>query len=282
MKKILMLLAAIAVMAAPAFAQNAFSDVPSDHWAYDAVSQLAARGIVEGYPDGTFKGKRTLTRYEYAVIVARLLPYISENGGINPNAFVKKSDLNGYAKLSDIKAADVSGCATKADLDAIAKLANEFKAELTALGVDVNALNAEVNALKTRVAAIEDEQARVKITGDLTVAGVYAVAKDGEALLDIDRGIVKSDSQGVKLTKDFQINVKGRVNNNINAYLTLVAGDYMKKNLTRSALWETDVDKAEEIAVVPYYMYAAADFGKYGNFNLGRIPMQLNKYVGRQ
>ncbi len=49
-----------------------FPDVPLDHWAYDAVEYLAAKGIVEGYPDGEFKGDRLLTRYEYAVIIARL------------------------------------------------------------------------------------------------------------------------------------------------------------------------------------------------------------------
>ena len=57
MKKILMLMVAVIVMAAPAFAQNAFSDVPRDHWAYGAVSQLAAAGILEGYPNGIFQGK---------------------------------------------------------------------------------------------------------------------------------------------------------------------------------------------------------------------------------
>ena len=163
MKKILMLMVAVIIMAAPAFAQNAFSDVPRDHWAYGAVSQLAAAGIVEGYPDGTFQGKRTLTRYEYAMIIARLLPFLSDED-INVSAFATKKDLDGYAKLSDIKGGDFSGLASKADLDAIAKLANEFKAELAALGVDVNALNADVNALRSRVAALEDEQARVKIT----------------------------------------------------------------------------------------------------------------------
>ena len=50
-----------------------FPDVPSYHWAYEAVSDLSRRGLVEGYPDGTFGGDRLLTRYEFAQIVYRAL-----------------------------------------------------------------------------------------------------------------------------------------------------------------------------------------------------------------
>ena len=50
-----------------------FPDVPSNHWAYEAVSDLSRRGLVEGYPDGTFGGDRMLTRYEFAQIVYRAI-----------------------------------------------------------------------------------------------------------------------------------------------------------------------------------------------------------------
>lgn len=50
-----------------------FPDVSSNHWAYEAVSDLSRRGLVEGYPDGTFGGDRLLTRYEFAQIVYRAL-----------------------------------------------------------------------------------------------------------------------------------------------------------------------------------------------------------------
>jgi hypothetical protein len=54
-------------------APNPFSDVPAGHWAYDAVSELAKDGIIEGYGDGTFRGNRSITRYEMAQMVARAL-----------------------------------------------------------------------------------------------------------------------------------------------------------------------------------------------------------------
>lgn len=76
-KKGLALTLAVAMawaVAAPAFAQgNPFRDVPLDHWAYDAIAELASAGLVEGYPDGTFGGERTFTRYEMAMVFARIL-----------------------------------------------------------------------------------------------------------------------------------------------------------------------------------------------------------------
>lgn len=87
-------------------AANPFSDVPADHWAYDAVTRLAAAGIIEGYGDDTFKGNRQITRYEMAQIVARAM------------------------------SKETSG-ADKAQLE---KLQAEFAAELENLGVRVEKL----------------------------------------------------------------------------------------------------------------------------------------------
>lgn len=75
-KGVALLVAALMVwtLAMPALAQvNPFTDLRSDHWAYEAVVMLAAAGLVEGYPDGTFGGDRTFTRYEMAMVFARIL-----------------------------------------------------------------------------------------------------------------------------------------------------------------------------------------------------------------
>ena len=54
-------------------AANPFSDVPKNHWAYTSVAKLAESGVIQGYPDGTFCGNHTLTRYEMAQLVAKAL-----------------------------------------------------------------------------------------------------------------------------------------------------------------------------------------------------------------
>ena len=113
MKKILALAAVAALTAGvSAYAANPFSDVTSDDWAYQAVSDLSAQGVVEGYPDGTFKGERNMTRYELAQIVARLM--------------AKEDQLNAQQQ---------------ATLD---KLAGEYADELANLGVRVSNLEKKV------------------------------------------------------------------------------------------------------------------------------------------
>ena len=96
-------------------AANPFSDVPADHWAYDAVSQLAADGVIEGYGDTTFRGNQNITRYEMAQMIAKAM-----------------------AK-SDVSAAD------KALID---KLAAEFSDELNNLGVRVSNLERNADMVK--------------------------------------------------------------------------------------------------------------------------------------
>jgi hypothetical protein len=68
------LLAACLVAASPAAAQEivSFPDVPPSHWAHDAVDRVTRVGLIEGRPDGTFGGARPVTRYEFAVVMARV------------------------------------------------------------------------------------------------------------------------------------------------------------------------------------------------------------------
>jgi len=114
MKKRLLKIAittALAVaFAAPAFA-NPFTDVPNKHWAYDAVTKLAQAGIIDGYNDGTFRGDKTMTRYEMAQIVAKAM----------------SKNLN-----NDQKAV-------------VDKLAQEYAGELNTLGVKVDEMQNQMD-----------------------------------------------------------------------------------------------------------------------------------------
>jgi len=75
MKKGLLLVVVVVFLATAIGAAFAgpFSDVPKKHWAYEAVNSLAAKGLLEGYADGKFKGAKAMTRYEMALLVARLI-----------------------------------------------------------------------------------------------------------------------------------------------------------------------------------------------------------------
>lgn len=85
------IIASAASFSAPsAFAAGAdsFSDVPKDHWAYEALDYLAKEGVVDGYTDGTFEGNRTMSRYEMAAIVYKACQ--NENISIGGRAVLDK------------------------------------------------------------------------------------------------------------------------------------------------------------------------------------------------
>lgn len=75
-KKVVVFLAGLLTVLSMGFGSAQFSDVPAGHWAKEAVEQLAAKGILVGFPDGTFRGTETLTRYQAALILQRLLEEI--------------------------------------------------------------------------------------------------------------------------------------------------------------------------------------------------------------
>jgi hypothetical protein len=117
MKKILAMAAAAALTCGvSAYAANPFSDVSAGDWAYQAVTSLSEQGVVEGYPDGTFKGQQNITRYEMAQIIARML--------------AKEDQYNAEQRA------------------VIDKLASEYADELNSLGVRVSNLEKKVGNVR--------------------------------------------------------------------------------------------------------------------------------------
>ncbi len=156
-----------AVVAVPqrARAQEVGKDVLPTHWAYAAVQDLAAKGLIKGYPtDGKFLGGRVLTRYEMATIIERVL-----------------------ARMDDVTSKLAKGdTASKADLDKLAAnvaeihdLTEEFKKELLVIGSDlakakdeIATLNTRMGELATRVDGMDAKIADAKKKAD--EAGVIA------------------------------------------------------------------------------------------------------------
>ena len=100
------LAALLACSAFSASAASPFSDVDHNDWSYKAVAELSKQGVIDGYPDGSFKGNKEISRFETAQIVARLL--------------AKENSLNNEQKAS------------------VHKLANAYSDELKQLGVRVD------------------------------------------------------------------------------------------------------------------------------------------------
>jgi len=140
------MLAAVAAPCARAQAQ----DVPADHWAYDAIQMLARKGIVLGYPDGNFLGQRSLTRYEMAAIVQRVLRYLE----------AEKAGQTKPVTPSPTTPAQPSVSAS--DLETVRKLVDEFKVELTVMGTDLKQVQEEVATLRQQMDTVLEDMEPIK------------------------------------------------------------------------------------------------------------------------
>jgi len=127
--KVAVISALTVAFAVPAFA-NPFSDVPVKHWSYDSVNKLAQAGVIDGYGDGTFKGDKTMTRYEMAQIVAK--------------AMTKSLNADQQASVD--------------------KLSKEYAAELNTLGVKVDGIQ---NQIDNQVKVSGDARVRYTDAGDV-------------------------------------------------------------------------------------------------------------------
>ena len=157
MKKILALAAVAALTAGgSAYAANPFSDVSTDDWAYQAVVDLSEQGIVEGYPDGMFKGEKNMTRFELAQIVARLM--------------AKEDQVNAEQQAT------------------IDKLAGEYADELANLGVRVGNLEKKVGNLSWS----GDARMRFKQKSALEAATKPAGVWDGRIRLNVKADVNES------------------------------------------------------------------------------------------
>ncbi|MCA9835402.1 MAG: S-layer homology domain-containing protein [Trueperaceae bacterium] len=145
MKKLL--IAILAVFATAGFAQEAFPDIPAGHWAGDAVKRISDLGIVIGFPDGTYRGNESFTRYQMALVISRLLDVIQSN-------------------------MDAMKAMTDADIASLRNALQELASDVAAQGVRLNAaegaiasLGDDVSSNTARIEALENAWANMEPAG---------------------------------------------------------------------------------------------------------------------
>ncbi len=171
--------ALIAALASWAFADS-FPDVPEDHWAYDAIARLAQAGLLVGYPDGKMHPQRAMTRYEFAMAIARILSNLPSagpkgergpagpEGPPGPQGPAGPQGPRGPQGPPGPPGPQGPPGPSRVDEQEIAALVraltHEFADELKKLGVDVEAVHRHVDDLQDRVEALESQK-KVDIGG---------------------------------------------------------------------------------------------------------------------
>ncbi len=188
MRKYIAPLVAVALMLSFAAVASAspFPDVPAYHWAYDAVRAVADLEIYEGYPDGEFKGDDPLSRYESALVVARLLTVVDAKIRNEIDAATIQAgdeDLREAVTRIIVESGDgLTGPEVEARFEefvaALQALRSEFSSELSTLGVRVDSVDSLIAAARAEIADIKD-----------------TVAAHSDALSQLDRRVAELEAR---------------------------------------------------------------------------------------
>ena len=241
MKKSLVLAMAMALgVTASAYAANPFSDVPAGHWAYDAVNKLAAEGVVDGYPDGTYGGDKLMTRYEMAQIVAKAMAK-----GANVDKLAAE-----FADELDSLGVRVANLEKKADnVKITGQIRMSYRANDNGVGADNSNnsgrlrtrlfLNGQINEDWTYTGRFENNQYYTNTTDDnsedddIDLNWAYVSGRVGGVMLDAGRqnfkphtgNILDTEVDGLKVAYGDKVKVTGYVGKGTDDTFDLSAED---------------------------------------------------------
>ncbi len=233
LKKILTILLLMAC-ATLAHAQTP-QDVPLEHWAYDAVRSLIEKGYFEGYPDGSFLGKRAMTRYEIAVLIKRIIDDFSariEALESRPQLPVTSQETATPSKPEAQAKID------SADLEKLQKLIDEFKPELVVIGTRLDKIETALERVETRLENLEGivtdpEGAFEAVKSDISKLKKVTASGYVQARFNLFRNDPDKSDAGSEPTDNFSIRrarlkITGKPTNNSSVVVQLDAGQGAK------------------------------------------------------
>ncbi|WP_272976312.1 S-layer homology domain-containing protein [Deinococcus geothermalis] len=231
------------------------TDVPAGHWAKDAIDRLVSRGIILGYPDGTYRGTQNLTRYEAAVIIARLLDQI-RTGEVNPGS-IAPGDLTALQNAIQELAADLTALGVRvSDLEENAVSRDDF-ARLEARVEELATANGDAAAVAGLKSQIDDLTSRV----DELSSNYDALRADVD---DNASSIAALNDLTVLLNQDI-LNLQDRVSAVESAQADFVQRSDFDNLAGRVGTIDTRVTNLEK---APKFSVTGTIFAQYGSLGL--------------
>jgi S-layer homology domain len=307
-----------AAMVTPAFAQrDNFPDVNDTHWAYEAVARLKKEGIITGYPDGTFKGARAITRYELATLLYALymnLKNVTEGldariSSLDERVNKLEKGGGGTAPGNDGALRDAIDSLRKEmasmkswgdDIATLKKMSASYEKELSSMGVDVEAMKKDLNDLKTRVAKLEGGAGKsgISISGDVNFfMGANSKGTKGGAAINSDGRFFGASGVGAgfdTLTVLHELGLKLKTNNEsgTNAVAEIVMGNmvgggsgFVDQSTTNGLIGTAYNAGASTTQTYLHRLYATLSDGLGGldfDAKIGRQGLWLGKWVAQR
>lgn len=298
-------------MVTPAFAQrDNFPDVADTHWAYEAVARLKKEGIITGYPDGTFKGKRMMTRYEMASLLYALYTNLKnvtdgldaqiktlsetvdsmkgQGGSTGPS----DADLQAIRdQLNELKKDTASMKAWGDDIAQLKKMSSTYEKELSQMGVDVEAMKKDLSDLSKRVSDLENKKSNITISGDANFfMGAGIKGNTGSAALNSDGRYFGGTGSGagidtLTVLHELGLNISTNNMSGSNVVAEIVAGNMVNgftDTSSTASLNGTPYATGGSTSVYLNRFYATLNDGVGGlNFDakFGRQGLKLGSYV---
>jgi predicted porin/prefoldin subunit 5 len=301
MKRLLMSVAGLSLITGLTFAQ--MRDVPPGHWAYQSIEQLVQLGIIEGFPDGTFRPNRTMTRAEFAQAIARAYRNIDER----LRALDRRiNEINRPQGDGQQPPTDTSGLQRQIEelrkqidelkklneaIQTLQRLAQTFQQELAGLGVDVDTLKRDFASLRARVEALEGKEEKFKMSGDLTF-GVYgAHSIDGKDVYTLNRTRLGPGKflEAIAVPHELGLTFSGQINDEVTGSATFILGNYLPyvKGSGKSALTDLSATATNpyaigntDIVIWEAFVKAPIDiFGAKVDVTVGRYPAKITPFT---
>lgn len=272
-------------------------DVPSGHWAYDAVQSLVQQGILRGYPDGAFHGTKPLTRYEFAVALRSALKEVSHRmSELSVEAMrhapappppmvdplpVTVYDTSDREKLRQLPD-DLRERLEKIEeqVRILNQLLEEFGRDLQVLGEDVLRLRYELSGTDSQIRSLEQRlRQRTRVSGTVDLIGRGAHGIGGKNAVDLNGYTLTGGLlNNVQVTHELSLQVDAQVAPDVKAEAALVVGDF-----------PTYLGSASHFAVATTRAPHATDFllwkanvrltvplfGRQGDLAVGRIENRI-------
>jgi len=292
MKRLLISVAGLSLITGLTFAQ--MRDVPPGHWAYQSIEQLVQLGILEGYPDGTFRPNRTMTRAEFAQAIARAYRNIDERlraldrriSEIRPqDQQVDTSALE--RQINELRAQIEELKKLNEAIQTLQRLAQTFQQELAGLGVDVDTLKRDFASLRARVEALEGKEEKFKMSGDLTF-GVYgAHSIDGNDVYTFNRTRLGPGKflEAISVPHELGLTFSGQINDEVTGSATFILGNYLPyvggsgKSALTTFSGPYAIDNTD-IVIWEAYVKAPIDiFGAKVDVTVGRYPAKITPFT---